>query len=87
MQHQYRRFENHSKASDLNEVREIILELLNKHAIDGQLTSSEQYILTGYFAKYIEFAAFTPRLIRNPFNISKRLLTNNSPDMATEPYV
>jgi hypothetical protein len=56
---------------------------LNKHAIERKLTPSEQYILTGYLARYIEFAGMSTKLIKNPFNILERVHTNNSPDMVT----
>lgn len=82
--HKYKKMELHSKASDLQEIRTIIEELLNKHALEGEISSSQQYILTGYLVKYIEHASTNRRLIKNPFNLSRRIETDNCPDMVTQ---
>ena len=71
--HKYKEFGNHSKNSDLPEVKQIIEELLNKHAINSTLSLSEQYILTGYLAKYIELTKNLSKVNPNPFHINRRL--------------
>lgn len=76
--HKYKQFHNHSKVSDLPEIKNIIEELLDKHAVEKELSSSEQYILIGYISKFIEFAEKSKRLMNNPFNINQRLATQNS---------
>jgi hypothetical protein len=51
--------------------------LLEKHAREGEISSSEQYILTGYLAKYLDYAEEDPTLLIDPFDISARLEQNS----------
>jgi len=71
--HTYKEFKNLNKHSSIQEVYDIIVEMLEQHNQEGPLSSSEQYILSGYLLKYIDCSLTDSKLRRSLFNLNDKI--------------